>query len=203
MAAFGAAALHVCVRGRVDVPFGFSFAFDSCVAAVSVSVTILRNEASVSSAAAAASAAAASASASAASAASSSVVSLGLESRNGGHHGLHLVHHGLMLDGGVGYAGELSLHLFCGELFGCGFVCDACFGVSLGGELRENLVDDGDGVGLVVIAEGIGSNERLTAFDRELGVVEVRFEPGPGFVSVRLVVPLANVASINGCALIS
>ena len=106
----------------------------------------------------------------------------------------------MILSGGVCHAGKLSPHLLCGELFGCGFVCDAFFGVSLGGELREDLVDDGDGVGLVVIAEGVGSDERLTAFDIKLGVGEMRFEIGPGFVSVRLVVPFANVASVHSGA---
>ena len=64
----------------------------------------------------------------------------------------------------------------------------------------EILVDDGDRVGVVVISEGVGSDERLTALDCKLGSFEMRLELRPGFLGVGLVVPFGDVAAEDSCA---
>ena len=67
------------------------------------------------------------------------------------------------------------LHLLCGETF-------------------NYLVDDGGCIYLVVIAEGIGRDCRLTAFDVALCLFEVILERRPGFFSCFFSVPFSDVA---------
>ena len=89
------------------------------------------------------------------------VVDLGLESGDCRHERLHLFHHTLVLLGGVSHVAELLLHL----LFIDGFSVHGCLGISLRGQLVDNLFDDGGCVRPPVETEGIGGDGQLTTFD--------------------------------------
>ena len=150
-----------------------------------------------------ASAAAASTSRTSASAASSSIVAsvclavfidLGLERGDGGHKGLHLFHHTLVLFGGIRHFVELLLHL----LFGDGFGIHCCLGVALRDQSFDALVDDGGGVRLPVETEGIGSYGRLTSFDLLLCLSEIDFESRPGSVEFWFAISFSDVAGEDG-----
>ena len=82
------------------------------------------------------------------------VIDLGLKRGDGGHKGLHLFHHTLVLLGGISYFTELLLHL----LFGDGFGAHGCLGVAIRGQSFDDLVDDGGGICLSVETEGIGGD---------------------------------------------
>ena len=122
------------------------------------------------------------------------VVDLGLERGDGGHKGLHLLHHTLVMLGGSSHFAELLLHL----LFGDGFSAHGYCGVVMRGRSFDDLVDDGGGVCLSVETEGIGGDGRLTSFDVPLRFFEMGFESQPSPVGFGFAVPFLDVTGKDG-----
>jgi hypothetical protein len=77
------------------------------------------------------------------------------------------------------------LHLWFGELFGCGVGGYGCFGILMGGQPVDDLVDKGDSARLLVESNGICGDGWLTLFDRFLRCLEVIFEGWPGLVGLQ------------------
>ena len=191
MTVVGAAVLHVVIGCTVYVAFRLGFAFCAVVEVTnSTGVLVIHHCIHVR----ACTFASVASSSIVASVCLAVVIDLGLKCGDGGHKGLHLFHHTLVLLGGISHFTELLLHL----LFGDGFGAHGCLGVATRGQSLDDLVDDGDGVCLPVETEGIGGDGWLTSFDIPLRFSEMDFESRPSSVNFWLAVPFSDVTGKDG-----